>query len=122
VDKRKKLDAQRLRRSYRVRNQIRAGTTRPRLSVQRSLKHFACQLIDDATGRTIASASSRDKALRSAIGYGGNCTAAAAVGSALAQRAIEAGVKEVAFDRGHCKYHGRVKAFADAARAGGLSF
>lgn len=122
MDKRKYLDGQRQRRRFRVRNQVRAGTARPRLSVQRSLKHFSVQLIDDQSGRTLASASTRDKTLRGSVQNGGNCGAAAAVGKAIAERARSAGVTEVALDRGHCKYHGRVKAFADAAREAGLNF
>jgi large subunit ribosomal protein L18 len=122
VDKRKYLDGQRQRRRYRVRNQLRAGTTRPRLSVQRSLKHFACQLVDDQTGRTLASASTRDKAVAGSVKVGGNSAAAAKIGTLIAERAKSAGVTDVALDRGHCKYHGRVKAFADAAREAGLNF
>lgn len=80
------------------------------------------QLIDDEAGKTLASASTIDKGLASSISYGGNATAAESVGKAIAERAISAGVKEVCFDRGAAKYHGRVAALAEAARAGGLEF
>ncbi len=120
MDKNKKLQKQRTRRRHHVRNVLRGSATRPRLCVQRSLKHFAAQLIDDESGRTLASASTRDKTLRDSIGFGGNCEAAAKIGKAIAEKAEAAGVKEVKLDRGHNKYHGRVKAFADAARDSGL--
>ena len=120
MDKNKKLGKKRLRRRNHVRNVLRGSATRPRLCVQRSLKHFAVQLVDDSTGRTLASASTRDKSLRDAVNVGGNCQAAAEVGKAIAEKAEAAGIKEVKLDRGHNKYHGRVKAFADAARESGL--
>jgi large subunit ribosomal protein L18 len=90
--------------------------------VFRSSNHLYCQLIDDAEGRTIVSASTRDKELASQIKYGGNCEAAKKVGEAIAERAKAAGVTAVKFDRGRFKYHGRVAVFAEAARAGGLEF
>jgi large subunit ribosomal protein L18 len=90
------------------------------MSIQRSLKHISCQLIDDVSGRTLAAASTRDTALRGQLKYGGNCQAAAAVGKAIAEKALEAGIKAVRLDRGHAKYHGRVAALADAAREAGL--
>jgi large subunit ribosomal protein L18 len=92
------------------------------LCVYRSLQNFGCQVIDDTTGRTIVSVTSRDKDLRSEVGYGGNCEAAKKLGKILAERAIKAGIKQVAMDRGSCKYHGRVAAFADAAREAVLEF
>ncbi|NWG92167.1 MAG: 50S ribosomal protein L18 [Parvularculaceae bacterium] len=95
---------------------------RPRLSVFRSSKNISAQIIDDAAGRTIASASSLDKAIKGELAKGADKAAAAKVGKALAERAIKAGVKEVIFDRGGYMYHGRVKALADAAREAGLSF
>jgi len=88
--------------------------------MERSLKHFACQLIDDEAGRTLASASTRDKAIRESLGVSGNCDAAARIGKLIAEKATAAGVTTVKLDRGHAKYHGRVKAFADAARDSGL--
>jgi large subunit ribosomal protein L18 len=92
------------------------------MCVFRSSGHVACQLIDDASGQTLVSASTRDKTLRDQIKYGGNCDAAKIVGQAVAQKALEAGIKTVRFDRGCYKYHGRVAALADAAREAGLSF
>jgi large subunit ribosomal protein L18 len=90
------------------------------MSVQRSLKHISVQLIDDLAGKTLVSASSKDKALRDQIAYGGNCESAAAVGKAIAEKALEAGIKAVRLDRGHSRYHGRVAALAEAAREAGL--
>ena len=111
------------RRRERLRYQLRrkAGG-RARLSVFRSSKHIYAQVIDDAGGRTMASASSLEKALREGLKTGADKDAAIAVGKLLAERALAAGVKEVVFDRGAYLYHGRVKALADAAREGGLSF
>jgi large subunit ribosomal protein L18 len=80
------------------------------------------QIVDDASGRTLASASSVDKQNRDAVGFGGNKQAAEAIGRAVAERAQAAGVKKVCFDRGEFRYHGRVAALADAARAAGLEF
>ncbi len=88
----------------------------------RTHKHIYAQLIDDSTGRTLASASSLDKQLRDDLGFGGNRQAAEAIGKAVAERAKAAGVKKVCFDRGAFRYHGRVAALADAARAAGLEF
>ena len=122
MDKRKYVGSKRLRRRRHVRNKLRGTSDRPRLSVERSLKHIGCQIIDDSTGRTLASASTKDKSLGSDVKYGGNNEAAALVGKAVAEKAIAAGVKQVRLDRGHCKYHGRVAALADAAREAGLSF
>ncbi len=118
----KKLGQLRRRRAFRVRKRIRGTSERPRLSVARSHKHIAAQLIDDITGKTLASASSLDKNLTGKIKSGGNQDAAQAIGKAIAERGIAAGVKAVAFDRGPYRYHGRVAALADAAREGGLSF
>jgi len=113
---------QRQRRRYRVRRSIRGTTERPRLSVFRSHKHIAAQIIDDSTGRTLVAASSLDKQLRDGVGFGGNKQAAEAIGRAVAERAKAAGITKVCFDRGSFKYHGRVAALADAARAAGLEF
>ncbi len=111
------------RRRGRLRYQLRqkAGG-RVRLSVFRSSKHIYAQVIDDSGGRTMAAASSLDKTLREGLKTGADKDAAAAVGRLLAERALAAGVKEVVFDRGAYLYHGRVKALAEAAREGGLSF
>jgi large subunit ribosomal protein L18 len=116
----KKIGQQRQRRQVRVRNALKRHCTRPRLCVFRSHKHIAAQVIDDQAGKTLAAASTQDKDLRQSVGYGGNKNAASAIGTAIAQRAIAAGVKQVAFDRREYKYHGRVAALADAARDAGL--
>jgi large subunit ribosomal protein L18 len=118
----RRIGRQRNRRGYRVRNRLKKNTTRPRLSVFRSHQNFFAQIIDDDQGRTLVSASTLDKQLREQIRYGGNKTAAAAVGKAIAAKALEAGIKEVVFDRREYKYHGRVAALADAAREAGLVF
>jgi len=98
-----------------------SGTeARPRLTVFRSTKHIYAQIIDDEAGRTLVAASTVDKELRGEIGYGGNKDAAIAIGKALADRALKAGITAVAFDRSEYKYHGRVAALADAAREAGL--
>ncbi len=109
------------RRKLRVRRKLRkVANGRPRLSVHRSSKNIYAQVIDDENGVTLAAASSLDKDLRSKSGA--DTAAAAAVGKLIAERATEAGVKEVILDRGAFIYHGRVKALAEAAREGGLSF
>ena len=113
---------QRLRRRHRVRRFIRGTAERPRLSVSRTHKHIYAQVIDDVSGRTLASASTRDKQIRDGLGFGGNKQAAEAIGRAVAERARSAGVTKVCFDRGEFRYHGRVAALADAARAAGLEF
>jgi large subunit ribosomal protein L18 len=105
-----------------VRKRVRGTSERPRLTVFRSHKHVYAQVIDDSTGRTLAAASSVDKDLKSDVKYGGNATAATAIGKAIAERALAAGIKQVAFDRGTAQYHGRVAALANAAREAGLSF
>lgn len=118
----KEKNKQRWRRRNHVRSRLNPSQDRPRLSVHRSNKHIYCQVIDDESGKTLASASTKDKSLREQISYGGNCDAAQIVGKAIAERASAVGVKKVKFDRGHFKYHGRVATFADAAREGGLEF
>ena len=110
------------RRKARVRGKINGTAERPRLSVFRSNKNIYAQLIDDIRGCTLASASSRDKAVSGEVRFGGNKEAALKVGAALAARAIEAGVTKVVFDRAGYKFHGRVKELAEAARKGGLQF
>lgn len=122
MEHQRKVNAQRQRRAYRVRKRTRGTQDRPRLCVSRSHKHISAQIIDDLEGKTLASASSRDKQLASKLKYGGNAAAAQAVGKALAERATQAGITAVAFDRGPYKYHGRVAALANAAREGGLQF
>ena len=113
---------QRIRRRHRVRRNIRGTADRPRLAVFRTHKHIYAQIIDDASGRTLVSASTVDKQLRDAVAFGGNKQAAEAIGKAVAERAQAAGVKKVCFDRGEFRYHGRVAALADAARSAGLEF
>jgi len=113
---------QRLRRRYRVRRHIQGTTERPRLAVFRTHKHIYAQIIDDSVGRTLVSASSMDKQIRDAVGFGGNKQAAEAIGKAVAERAKAAGVTKICFDRGEFRYHGRVAALAEAARAAGLEF
>ncbi len=111
------------RRTRRTRARLRRmGTGRPRLSVHRSGKHIYAQVIDDANGNTLAAASTLDKDLRAALKTGGDKAAAVEVGKMIAKRAIEKGITEVMFDRGGYQFHGRVKALADGAREGGLSF
>jgi large subunit ribosomal protein L18 len=111
------------RRSARVRRQLKkVAGERPRLSVHRSSKHIYAQVIDDAKGHTLASASTLEKDLKGSLKTGADAAAAAAVGKLVAERAVKAGVKDVIFDRGPYIYHGRVKALADAARESGLSF
>lgn len=122
MDHHKTILKQRQRRSFRVRKRTKGTTERPRLSVFRSHKNMYVQVIDDVAGRTLASASTQDKDVRAEVKYGGNTSAAKAVGKAIAERALAAGIKKVAFDRGGCQYHGRVAALADAAREAGLSF
>lgn len=118
----KQVNRQRTRRRFRVRNRLKHDATRPRLSVFRSHKHIYAQIIDDRTARTIAAASTVEKQLRAQVRFGGNKQAAAVVGQAIAQRALQAGVTEVVFDRREYKYHGRVASLAEAAREAGLRF
>src|SRR2546423_5410134 len=111
------------RRTAKVRRNVRrAAGERARLSVFRSSKHIYAQVIDDDKGETLASASSLEKDLRGSLKTGANKDAAKAVGKLIAERAGAKGVKDVVFDRGGYLYHGRIKALADAARAGGLNF
>ncbi|NVK17862.1 MAG: 50S ribosomal protein L18 [Methylocystaceae bacterium] len=111
------------RRASRVRYQIRKRATgRPRLSVFRSSKHIYAQIIDDANGVTLVAASSIEKDLKGSLKTGADTDAATKVGALVAERAVKAGIKDVVFDRGGYRYHGRVKALADAAREAGLSF
>lgn len=122
MDAQKLKHHRQLRRRNHVRRKVRGTSERPRLTVFRSSKHIYVQIIDDLTGFTLAAASSGGKEGTSQLPYGGNIKAAQAVGQLIAQRAKEKGINQVAFDRGHYRYHGRIKALADAAREGGLSF
>jgi large subunit ribosomal protein L18 len=110
------------RRQRRVRGKITGTAERPRLRVSRTNAHIYAQLIDDVSGRTIASASTIDPELKGALKSGANTDAARAVGGLIARRAIAAGVTEVVYDRGGRLYHGRVKALAEGARDAGLKF
>ncbi|MGI8782823.1 MAG: 50S ribosomal protein L18 [Acidobacteriota bacterium] len=106
----------------RIRRKIAGSGQRPRLNVYRSLDHIYVQLIDDASGKTLLSASSLDKELRKSKKSGGNIDAAKAVGKLIADRAKAQGIEAVVFDRGGYLYHGRVRALAEAARESGLKF
>jgi large subunit ribosomal protein L18 len=117
-----KRAAQRRRKALSVRARLRASTTRPRLSVFRSLSNIYCQIIDDQQGRTLVSASSLDKSLRDGLQGLKKADIATRIGAEIASRAKAAGISKVAFDRGPYRYHGRIKALADAARQGGLEF
>ena len=111
------------RRKARVRNQIRAAANgRPRLSVFRSSKQIYAQIIDDANGVTLVSASSIEKDVKATLKTGADTEAAKTIGKLVAERALKAGVTQVVFDRGEYIYHGRVKALADGAREAGLDF
>ena len=120
MNQQKLKERQRQRRRFHVRKRIVGTPERPRLSVFRSSKHIYAQLIDDLTGRTLIGATSAVK--RGERTYGGNVKAAKAVGLKLAEAAKAAGITSAAFDRGHYRYHGRVKALAEGAREGGLQF
>ncbi len=108
----------RIRRKRGIRKRIFGQPDRPRLTIFRSNKNIYAQIIDDLTGRTLASASTREKDAK--VDNGGNCSSATEVGKSLAERAVKAGISTVAFDRNGYRYHGRIKALADGAREGGL--
>jgi large subunit ribosomal protein L18 len=127
VKKIKRIAKQRERRAFRVRNKLKRNSTRlkpydkrPRMCIFRSNKHIYVQIIDDEAGRTLVAASSTEPQLRQEMPHGGNVAAAAAIGKAIASRAQEAGIKQVAFDRREYRYLGRVAALATAAREAGL--
>ena len=110
---------------HRLRKRIRGSEQRPRLTVYRSVSHIYVQVVDDMTGRTIASASSVEPSIKGTFAKqarGGNVAGAQAVGKTIAQRLMEKGVKRIVFDRNGFLYHGRIKAVADAAREAGLEF
>ena len=111
-----------VRRQLRVRTKLSGTAERPRLAVYRSLKHIYAQVINDAAGQTLVSASSMEPDVRSEMKSGGNMQAAELVGKRLGERALTKGITRVAFDRRHYKYHGRMRALADAARKAGLQF
>jgi len=113
----------RKKRQHRIRRTLRGLADRPRLAVFRSARHIYVQAIDDLAGKTLAAASTSDKELRPALqSHGGNRTSAATVGKTIAERLLKLGVERVVFDRGGNRYHGRIKALADAARESGLRF
>jgi large subunit ribosomal protein L18 len=112
----------RLRRHQRIRKRLQGTGDKPRLTVYKSLNHIYAQLIDDAAGKTILSASTLEKDIRTAIKHGGNLEAAKKVGASLAQKALSKKITAVVFDRAGYRYHGCVKALADAAREQGLKF
>jgi large subunit ribosomal protein L18 len=120
MDHQKAKRRQQLRRRQRVRKNLSGTADRPRLSVFRSNKHIYAQLIDDLEGKTLASVSTGGKT--PLVKYGGNKAAATAAGQKLAEAAKAKGITKATFDRGHYRYHGRVKALADGARSGGLQF
>ncbi len=116
----KKKYKKRLRRRKGIRKKVFGDKERPRLSVFRSSKNIYCQLIDDTTGRTLASASTLTKDIKDKLPYGGNAKAAELVGQKIAEEASKLGITKIVFDRGGYKYHGRVKALADSARKNSL--
>ncbi|HKS80651.1 MAG TPA: 50S ribosomal protein L18 [Candidatus Acidoferrales bacterium] len=115
-------EAHRRRIHVRMRKRIAGTSERPRLCVHRSSRHIRAQVVDDQTGRTLASASSLDKDVKKILKGGGNIAASKVVGKAVAERARAKGVEKVVFDRGGYQYHGRVQALAEAAREAGLKF
>ena len=117
-----KIQLARKRRHVRVRKQVEGRSECPRLNVYRSLNHIYAQLIDDSQGCTLLAVSSIDPALRKSLAGKTKTEQAAVVGKTLAERAMEAGITQVVFDRGGYKYHGRVKKLAEASREGGLQF
>jgi len=117
-----KKRAQRLRRHRGVRRRISGTAARPRLCVHRSLAHIQCQVIDDEAGRTLAAASSNEPVMKGELPHGGNVLAAQKIGQLIGARARQKGIVAVVFDRGGYRYHGRVKALAEAARQAGLKF
>lgn len=120
---RSRLALQQKRRQFRVRNRVtRDAHGRPRLSVFRSNRHMYAQVIDDSAGRTLVSASTMDAEIAGPGKVGSDCDSARKVGQLIAQRAVQAGISKVVFDRGGFSYHGRVAALADAARESGLEF
>ena len=118
----KRIQRQRQVRAWRVRKNISGSAQRPRLTVFRSNKHIYAQIVDDEQGRSLVAASTAEIGICPKGENGGNKAAAIKVGKAIALRAIEKGIKQIAFDRGRYRYHGRIAALADAARDGGLDF
>lgn len=122
MDRQQKKWFKRERRHQRVRKSVCGTAERPRLSVYRSLKHMHAQIIDDIKGQTLCAASTLLPDVKKGLKTGGNVAAAAVIGKVLAETAVKKGIQSVVFDRGMFPYHGRIKAFAEAARKGGLKF
>ena len=122
MNQRKLVETRRLRRQRHVRKRLHGTVERPRLAIFRSSKHIYAQVVNDDNGTTLASASTLDPDVRRDLAYGGNKAAAAVVGKVVAERAKQAGIDKICFDRRSYKYHGRVAALADAAREAGLKF
>lgn len=112
----------RQKRHLKIRNRVVGTAERPRLNIYRSLQHIYAQVINDETGVTLVSASTKDKELQEKAAYGGNIAAAKVVGEAIAKRALDKGISKIVFDRGGFIYHGRVAALAASAREAGLEF
>lgn len=106
----------------RIRGRVEGSPSRPRLAIYRSVKHIYAQVIDDEAGHTLASASTLDAECKAQLSGAGNISAAQVIGKAIAARLLAKGIDAVVFDRGGYRYHGRIKALADAAREGGLKF
>lgn len=117
-----KREKSRVRRHHRVRLRVYGTPDRPRMNVFRSNAHLYAQVIDDTTGKTLVSASTLDKEIKGKLKSGANLAAAVAVGRLVAERALKANLKEVVFDRGGYRFHGRIKALAEASREKGLKF
>ena len=117
-----KKESARRKRKKRIRSRVTGTTERPRLNVFRSVKHIYAQAIVDTTGKTLVSVSSLSPELRGDLSHAGNVAAAKKVGELLAKKCLEKGIQKVVFDRSGYLYHGRVRALAEAARTGGLSF
>ena len=122
MDNLKKKNKKRLRRRKGIRKRVLGVEERPRLSVFRSSKNIYCQIIDDTTGKTLVGASTLTKDVKDKLTYGGNIKAAELVGQKIAEEASKVGITKIVFDRGGYKYHGRIKALADTARANNLEF
>ena len=118
----KEKELQRTYRHSRLRKKVIGTTERPRLCIHRSLKNFYVQVVDDEKSKVLFGISTMNKDVKSKFKYGGNVNAAKVLGEAFAQLAQKQGIKKVSFDRGGLKYHGRIKAFAEAARSAGMEF
>ncbi len=115
-------EIKRLNRHRRIRKKIVGTPARPRLCIHRSLKNFSAQVVDDTTGKVLLGMTTLAKDVKGKVKNGGNVQAASALGEAFAKKSIDQGIKQVSFDRGGYLYHGRVKAFAEAARNSGMEF